>query len=80
MNLSDYRAAAQLSQEGLASLLTEAGSKATQSLISHWESGVVRVPPERWAVIERLTEGRVTRHDLRPDVFGPAAEGLKQAG
>lgn len=30
-----------------------------------------RVPAERCAAIEMLTDGRVTRHDLRPDVFGP---------
>jgi DNA-binding transcriptional regulator YdaS (Cro superfamily) len=29
------------------------------------------VPPERAADIERMTEGKVTRMDLRPDVFGP---------
>lgn len=30
-----------------------------------------RVPAERCAAIEQLTNGAVTRHDLRPDVFGP---------
>jgi len=38
--------------------------------ISGWrQSG--RVPAERCAAIEQLTNGAVTRHDLRPDVFGP---------
>ena len=32
-----------------------------------------RVPAERCIAIERLTG--VSRHDLRPDVFGPATAG-----
>jgi DNA-binding transcriptional regulator YdaS (Cro superfamily) len=30
------------------------------------------VPAERCIAIEEATDGTVTRHDLRPDVFGPA--------
>lgn len=30
------------------------------------------VPADRCLAIEQATEGVVTRHDLRPDVFGPA--------
>jgi DNA-binding transcriptional regulator YdaS (Cro superfamily) len=30
------------------------------------------VPAERCVAIECATEGVVTRHELRPDVFGPA--------
>lgn len=72
MNISDYRKSADLSQGDFAKKLTEAGSKASQGLISQWESGAVKVPPDRWNVIEEITGGQVTRHDLRPDVFGPA--------
>ena len=32
-----------------------------------------RVPAERCAEIERATNGEVTRHDLRPDLFDPPA-------
>lgn len=38
--------------------------------ISGWRQAG-RVPAERCAAIEQLTNGAVTRHDLRPDVFGP---------
>lgn len=38
--------------------------------ISGWRQAG-RVPAERCAAIEKLTNGQVTRHDLRPDVFGP---------
>lgn len=36
-----------------------------------WRKG--QVPPERALEIERLTDGAVTRQDLRPDLFGLAA-------
>jgi DNA-binding transcriptional regulator YdaS (Cro superfamily) len=31
-----------------------------------------RVPPKHAAAIESATDGAVTRHDLRPDIFGAA--------
>lgn len=38
-----------------------------------------RIPAERCIAIEQATGGIVTRHDLRPDIFGPApAEPSKQ--
>ena len=40
--------------------------------ISEWKSRG-RVPAERCRAIQDATEGRVTVHDLRPDVFGPPA-------
>jgi DNA-binding transcriptional regulator YdaS (Cro superfamily) len=38
----------------------------TESAVSQWK----RVPYQRAIEIEEKTEGRLTRHDLRPDVFG----------
>jgi DNA-binding transcriptional regulator YdaS (Cro superfamily) len=29
-----------------------------------------KVPPDRVATLEQLTKGEVTRHELRPDIFG----------
>jgi DNA-binding transcriptional regulator YdaS (Cro superfamily) len=55
------------SQEALASNL-----KIRSPSISEWRKRG-RVPAERCLEIERLTENRVTRYDLRPDVFGKAA-------
>lgn len=45
-----------------------------QSVVSNWRTRGVspRVPAERCIAIEQATKGAVTRHDLRPDVFGPA--------
>lgn len=70
MDISEYRKSVGLSQAAFAAALTAAGSPATQSLISQWESGDVNVPAERVAVVERVTGGVVSRHDLRPDLFG----------
>ena len=38
--------------------------------ISEWRARQ-RVPVERCVQIERATNGAVSRHDLRPDIFGP---------
>lgn len=45
----------------------------TESAVSQWK----RVPYQRAVEIEEKTGGRVTRHDMRPDVFGavPKADG-----
>lgn len=37
--------------------------------VSEWRRRKV-VPAERCADIERITQGQVTRADLRPDLFG----------
>lgn len=42
-----------------------------QQHIFHWLS-VGSVPAEHVRAIEWATGGQVTRHDLRPDVFGAA--------
>jgi len=51
----------------LAAALSAAGPKLTSQAVSQWK----RVPAERVIEVERLTG--VSRHELRPDVFGPAA-------
>jgi DNA-binding transcriptional regulator YdaS (Cro superfamily) len=48
----------------------------TPSAISQW----VRVPYRRALQIEARTAGRVTRQDLRPDLFGTAAPGAPDEG
>ena len=79
MTLSEYRSEAGLSQAAFAALLTAAGSRAGQALVSQWEAGTVRIPVERMAAIEQVTEGKVTRHDLRPDIFGPKPASKRKA-
>ena len=44
-----------------------------QNVVSNWRQRA-RVPANQCLAIETATGGAVTRHDLRPDVFGqPAA-------
>ncbi len=50
----------------VAKLITEQFGKITPQAISQWEM----VPPRRAVQIETVTKGRVTKHDLRPDLFG----------
>lgn len=55
-------------QTALAALL---GPPIKQAHVWWWlEKMDGRVPPQHCAAIERATEGKVTRHDLRPDIFG----------
>lgn len=47
---------------------TEAG--VTLAMWSRWETGSRALPAARVLDVERITG--ISRHDLRPDVFGPA--------
>lgn len=42
--------------------------------VSQWE----RVPAARCLVIEQATRRRVTRHELRPDIYGPPPAPARQ--
>jgi DNA-binding transcriptional regulator YdaS (Cro superfamily) len=46
------------------------GVGVTKQAITQWRRR--GVPPGKVLAVERLTGGKVSRHDLRPDVFGPA--------
>lgn len=48
----------------------------SQGAVSSWRHGRHRVPGIRCRDIERLSGGRVSVHDIRPDIFGPAPDGL----
>src|SRR6187402_2139529 len=64
--------------EALERAITEAGGVAalarainvTSQAISQWE----RVPAERTIAVEQATGGKVTRHQLRPDLYPAAGE------
>lgn len=64
-NLKQWRSSANRSAEDVAKQLG-----VTVAMWSRWETGGRKVPAERVLEIERLTG--VSRHALRPDVFGPA--------
>ena len=44
----------------------------SEGMVGHWITGRYRVAAERCLRVESATNGAVTRHDLRPDVFGTA--------
>jgi len=46
----------------------------SKQAVSHWKRGRYRVPAEHCLAIEAFTGGRVTRFELRPDVFGQREE------
>lgn len=45
----------------------------TQGLVSQWVRGVTRITAEQAVRIESATEGKIKRHELRPDIFSRAA-------
>ncbi len=74
MDIPTYRKTHGLSQVAFAALLTERGSPATQSLVSQWESGNTAISGDRAIEIERVTDGEISRGDLRPDFWPVAAD------
>lgn len=43
--------------------------KVSQAAVWHWLNKPIPVPAEHVAGIELATAGKVTRHDLRPDLW-----------
>lgn len=46
----------------------------SQPCIHKWMTGKSQPSPKTAVAIERATNGKLTRYDLRPDVFGPAPD------
>lgn len=44
----------------------------TQGMVSFWKRGLNAVSWQQAIKIEEESGGVVTRHDLRPDIFGPS--------
>jgi len=61
MSLQTYLADSGITQAAFAAQLG-----VTQSMVGQWMRGVVVPPPSRCVEIELLTDGRVSRIDLRP--------------
>ena len=40
----------------------------SQQRLSNWQRGINAMPPKYAVAIERAIDGKVTRHDLRPDL------------
>lgn len=55
---------------GLARAITqETGEDISSQAVSQW----AEVPPRRVLVVEKITG--ISRHELRPDIYGPAPQG-----
>jgi DNA-binding transcriptional regulator YdaS (Cro superfamily) len=68
--ITEYRRANdRMSQEAFGALFSPPVDKST---VHRWENGSVRISAERAMEIERITG--VSRHVIRPDIFGPASE------
>lgn len=67
MNLKDY-----IRDGGNKTRLIAEACGVTPPAVRHWANGIRRCPPDLETIeaIEEATGGSVTRHDLRPDVFG----------
>lgn len=65
--------------EALKQAIAEAGGQTAlarllnvdQAHVWYWLHKAKRIPVERAIQIEQATGGKVTRHDLRPDIFPP---------
>lgn len=57
---------------GQSALARAIGGKVKQAHVWYWlNEGGAQVPAEHCIAIEEATAGKVSRHELRPDVFGP---------
>lgn len=65
MNIAEYLQKHDLSQEQFAKKVG-----VSQGLVWQWINGKTKVRAERVAGIEEATNGEITRHDLRSDIFG----------
>jgi len=60
-------------QTALAKRITSfSGKRISQGHVWCWLNRDNRVPPEYCFAIEKATDGRVTKSQLRPDIFGDA--------
>lgn len=58
---------------GQSALARAIGGTVKQAHVWYWlNKDDALVPAEHCLTIEQATGGQVTRHELRPDVFGPA--------
>lgn len=69
MKIADYRTKYGLSQTDFAEKLSAHGKKATQALISHYETEEVKVSGDRAIQIEKATDGEIPRWFYCPHLW-----------
>jgi len=69
MNLKQYLDQPDVTQEGLAKQVTTdtPHKTATKSAVGQWLKS--QVPSDRVLQLERISDGLMSRHDLRPDLY-----------
>jgi DNA-binding transcriptional regulator YdaS (Cro superfamily) len=67
MTLADY-----LANHGISAAELGRRLNISRAQIHRYLTGRRRITAERAVQIEHVTEGNVTRHELRPDLFGKA--------
>lgn len=71
MNLPEYAAATEIRPVDFQRKLAEAGAPLKHETVRRWLNGTLP-PSHKWMdAIEKATGGHVSRHDVRPDIFGP---------
>lgn len=72
MQLHDYLESESISQAVFAKRVG-----VTQGMVWQWLRGVRRVSAEKVLTIEEATNGKVSRHEIRPDLY-PREKGTAQ--
>lgn len=70
MDLATYASDAGLNAPQLRAKLALQGVKVSTEIVRRWMKGMQPVGVKSVPALESVTEGKVTRYDLRPDVFG----------
>lgn len=79
MELAKYLKDNDLTHGGFASVLKEHGAPVTAQAVKTWVDRRSGPSPKMFDAIEAVTNGSVTRRDLRPDIFGPAPKAKRRA-
>lgn len=79
MDLAQYLEKTGTTRAAFAIALRNHGVEVSQQAVKWWEEGERNPSPKNIPAIEKATAGKVTRHDLRPDIYGPAPKAKRRA-
>lgn len=78
MDLPTYARETSTGPEDFRAKLAEHGVTVTKEIVRRWLRGEQPPGTKNMDAIEAATGGKVTRYDLRPDVFGEPPEAAQQ--
>ena len=79
MDLQSYLNECGLTRAAFAAALKKHGASVTSQAVKVWADKKHGPSPKMFGAIEAATGGKVTRQDLRPDIFGPAPKKRRAA-